>query len=69
MLVQQFKRDVILETNICKNIEIELAKFAGKFRVYSVPNIMNITYGRGVGYKIEEEVLDEETQKISASGN
>ncbi len=53
--------------DICKNIEIELAEFAGKFRVYSVPNIMNITYGRGVGYKIEEEVLDEETQKISAT--
>ena len=47
--------------------ELELAEFAGKFRVYSVPNIMNITYGRGVGYKIEEEVLDEETQKISAT--
>ena len=28
---------------------------------------MNITYGRGVGYKIEEEVLDEVTQKISAT--
>ena len=53
--------------DICKNIEIELAEFAGKFRVYSVPNIMNITYGRGVGYKIEEEVLDEETQQISAT--
>ena len=52
---------------ICKNVELELAEFAGKFRVYSVPNIMNITYGRGVGYKIEEEVLDEETQKISAT--
>lgn len=52
---------------ICEKIEIKLAEFAGKFRVYSVPNIMNITYGRGVGYKIEEEVLDEETQKISAT--
>jgi phosphopantetheine adenylyltransferase len=52
---------------ICKNVELALAEFAGKFRVYSVPNIMNITYGRGVGYKIEEEVLDEETQKISAT--
>ena len=50
-----------------KNVELELAEFGGKFRVYSVPNIMNITYGRGVGYKIEEEVLDEETQKISAT--
>jgi len=53
--------------DICENVEIQLAEFAGKFRVYSVPNIMNITYGRGVGYKIEEEVLDEETQKISAT--
>ena len=52
---------------ICEKIEIALAEFAGKFRVYSVPNIMNITYGRGVGYKIEEEVLDEVTQKISAT--
>ena len=32
-----------------------------------VPNITNICYGRGVGYKIEEIVLDEETQKISAT--
>ena len=48
-------------------IEIALAEHAGKFRCYPVPNIMNITYGRGVGYKIEEEVLDEETQKISAT--
>ncbi len=52
---------------ICENIEIALAKHAGKFRIYPMPNIMNITYGRGVGYKIEEEVLDEETQKISAT--
>ena len=32
-----------------------------------VPNITNICYGRGVGYKMEEIVLDEETQKISAT--
>ncbi len=24
-----------------------------------VPNIVNITYGRGVGYKFEEEVFEE----------
>ena len=30
-------------------------------------SITNICYGRGVGYKIEEIVLDEETQKISAT--
>ena len=32
-----------------------------------VPNITNISYGRGVGYKIEEIVLPEEIQKISAT--
>ena len=32
-----------------------------------VPNVTNICYGRGVGYKIEEIVLSEEIQKISAT--
>jgi hypothetical protein len=32
-----------------------------------VPNIVNITYGRGVGYKIEQEHLGEEIEKISAT--
>ena len=32
-----------------------------------VPNITNITYGRGVGYKIEEESFDLETESISAT--
>ena len=31
------------------------------------PNIVNITYGRGVGYKIEQEHLGEEIEKISAT--
>ena len=30
-------------------------------------NILNITYGRGVGYKIEEEVLMRKKHKISAT--
>ena len=42
-------------------------KYEGRFRIMLVPNISNICYGRGVGYKIEEIVLDEETQKISAT--
>jgi len=32
-----------------------------------VPNITNISYGRGVGYKIEEVVLPEKIQQISAT--
>jgi phosphopantetheine adenylyltransferase len=48
-----------------KNIEERLnPEFEGQFKIMLVPNITNICYGRGVGYKIEEIVLDEETQKF-----
>jgi len=53
--------------DICENIEQELAEYAGKFRCYPVPNIMNITYGRDVGYKIEQETFDDATHEISAT--
>ena len=49
------------------NIEKALVDYEGKYKIILVPNITNICYGRGVGYKIEEIVLDEETQKISAT--
>ena len=39
----------------------------GRFKIMLVPNVTNICYGRGVGYKIEEIVLPEEIQKISAT--
>ena len=42
-------------------------KYKNRFKVVLVPNITNICYGRGVGYKIEEVVLSEEIQKISAT--
>ena len=51
-----------------KNIESELnPEFEGRFKIMLVPNITNISYGRGVGYKIEEVVLPKEIQKISAT--
>ena len=51
-----------------KNIEEKLnPEFEGRFKIMMVPNITNICYGRGVGYKIEEIVLSEEIQKISAT--
>ena len=51
-----------------KNIEERLnPEFEGRFKIMLVPNITNICYGRGVGYKIEEIVLPEEIQKISAT--
>ena len=51
-----------------KNIEDKLnPEFEGRYKIMLVPNITNISYGRGVGYKIEEVVLPEEIQKISAT--
>ena len=51
-----------------KNIEDKLnPEFEGRFKIMLVPNVTNICYGRGVGYKIEEVVLPEEIQKISAT--
>lgn len=40
---------------IAENLRLQLAKFAGKVKIMVVPNIMHITYGRKVGYKIEQE--------------
>jgi phosphopantetheine adenylyltransferase len=51
-----------------KNIEERLSsKYKNRFKIILVPNITNICYGRGVGYKFEEIVLPEEIQKISAT--
>jgi len=50
------------------NIQEKLSPlYKNRFQVVLVPNITNICYGRGVGYKIEEIILPEEIQKISAT--
>jgi hypothetical protein len=41
--------------------------YQGQFMIISVPNIVNITYGRDVGYKIEQESFDESITSISAT--
>ena len=53
--------------DVKKRIEQALIKYRDKFDIIKVPNITNICYGRGVGYKIEEIVLPEQIQKISAT--
>ena len=50
-----------------KNIEEALKEFKNRIKITLVPNITNICYGRGVGYKIEEIILSNEIQKISAT--
>ena len=37
------------------------------FIIQAVPNITNITYGRGVGYKIDQESFEEDIESISAT--
>ena len=41
--------------------------YQGRYEILVVPNIVNITYGRDVGYKIEQEVFDDATHAISAT--
>ncbi len=41
--------------------------YQGKYEIQVVPNIVNITYGRDVGYKIEQESFDETITNISAT--
>jgi phosphopantetheine adenylyltransferase len=41
--------------------------YQGQYEIQVVPNIVNITYGRDVGYKIEQEVFDDATHAVSAT--
>jgi adenylylsulfate kinase len=41
--------------------------YQGQYEIVLVPNIVNITYGRDVGYKIEQEVFTDEIHSISAT--
>ena len=57
--------------DVCKDIETNL-KIDGyergdDYEIMLVPNITNISYGRGVGYVFEEEIFDEEITSISAT--
>ena len=57
--------------SVCANIEAGLSKDGFKrgveYEIMLVPNIVNITYGRGVGYSFEEEVFDKSVTEISAT--
>ncbi len=53
--------------SVKKNIENALKNFKNRIKISLVPNITNICYGRGVGYKIEEIILPKEVQEISAT--
>ena len=56
---------------ISSDIEEKLSTYGYKlnedFIIQFVPNITNITYGRGVGYKIEQESFESDIEAISAT--
>jgi energy-coupling factor transporter ATP-binding protein EcfA2 len=52
---------------VIANLSKQLVSFAGQVMFSIVPNIVNITYGRDVGYKIEQEQFDKEIENISAT--
>ena len=65
------KNELILDLGV-KNPLSESLKKDGynrgvDYEIMLVPNITNITYGRGVGYVFEEEIFDEDISSISAT--
>ena len=56
---------------IFDDIERDLKGYGYKkgvdYEIMLVPNVVNISYGRGVGYVFEEECFDEEISEISAT--
>ena len=61
-----FSFDEISE-NIKKKLSLSGYKNNEDYVIQFVPNITNITYGRGVGYKIEQESFESEIESISAT--
>lgn len=56
---------------VCESIEEGLSENGFKkgvdYEIMLVPNIVNISYGRGVGYVFEEEVFEDSITNISAT--
>ena len=56
---------------VCSDIEKDLIEYEFKrgveYEIMLVPNIVNITYGRGVGYAFEEEIFENSVTSVSAT--
>ena len=48
-------------------IHAACVEFGNKIKVIELPNIMDVFYGRGVGYNIEQLELSKELQEVSAT--
>ena len=56
-----------IANNIEKKLNLSGYFLNEHYLIQLVPNITNITYGRGVGYKIEQESFESEIESISAT--
>jgi adenylylsulfate kinase len=56
-----------VKENIIKKLSAHGYTHGREYVIMLVPNIVNITYGRDVGYKIEQEVFTDEIHDISAT--
>ena len=56
-----------VSSNIEKGLIEEGFRRGVEYEIMLVPNIVNITYGRGVGYTFEKEVFDKTVNEISAT--
>ena len=56
-----------ISQEIAEKLFLSGYKINDDFVIQLVPNITNITYGRGVGYEIEEESFSADVESISAT--
>ena len=56
-----------LGRNISEGLSKEDFVRGEHYEIMMVPNIVNITYGRGVGYVFEEETFEDSISEISAT--
>ena len=57
--------DILCFNTIKDSLTKEGYQYAVDYIIKKEPNIVNITYGRDVGYAIEQESFNEKTEKIS----
>lgn len=54
-------------SEVAARIECALAEYQGKFQVLQLPNIIDVVYGRDVGWTVTKIDLPEEIEAISAT--
>ena len=58
---------VTVKTNIIEALSVEGFSYNDEYIIMLVPNIVDISYGRGVGYTFTQHDLGEEMHNISAT--